>query len=194
MQRAVCQVKHFCSSTCENNNHHECRPTVTPIQLRRGMQSTEPLESFQVGTRRTIATLPNLWRQRLPIPISTKRIYIDPSGFASLRVWIDSSKLVSVSVLDLADVRFWLTLRGNTRWSKMNAPRTYFFPNIEEGYLIVTPGERMLARIIQEYTSTTGIAKDNRMQAPDLDIVDYLQTRPGDKRYQLAAVLISWEQ
>ncbi|GFG10715.1 nephrocystin-3 [Aspergillus udagawae] len=136
---------------------------------------------------------------RKPKPLTAKQIFLDPEGFATFRIWMDPTKLVSFSFIPSADLQCWIVEPDGTKvvWSvQENCSDCYFYKDMGERYLVIAPGAELMGRIVEDYQRDTGMYKDARMQVPDKGLQEYLQVTQGrgGGTARLAVVMILWEQ
>ncbi|GIC88694.1 uncharacterized protein Aud_005092 [Aspergillus udagawae] len=134
-----------------------------------------------------------------PKPLTTKQIFLDPEGFATFRIWMDPTKLVSFSFIPSADLQCWIVEPDGTKvvWSvQENCSDCYFYKDMGDRYLVIAPGAELMGRIVGDYQRDTGMYKDARMQVPDKDLQEYLQVTQGrgGGTARLAVVMVLWEQ
>ncbi|THC92908.1 hypothetical protein EYZ11_007604 [Aspergillus tanneri] len=195
--RPFCGLMHFCTPACENDHAHECRPTVTPKQQRKGTFETGSVpSSLEKHLLRLFAQDPIFARK--PKPLRAEQIFLNPEGFATFRIWMDPTKLISFSFPPSADLRCWIVESDGTKvfWTTQEkCSDCYFYKDMGKRYLVVAPGADMMTRIVKHYRRDTGMGED-ACQVPGRDIQEYLQVNEGrgGGTAMLALVMVLWEQ
>ena len=127
-----------------------------------------------------------------PKLVSSEAYYINPSGFSTLRIRKDPSKLVSYHFNTGADIQFALAGFGPLDW-KAGAIFVFLIPGESESYLMIAPGHKMLGDISAERLSKTGVATVDT-HLPDRGLIEYLQTAEVQgAMMELAVVIMVWD-
>lgn len=114
--------------------------------------------------------------------VSSEAIYVDPAGFASIRVWKDPTKLVAYYFAPI-DVRIAFSNIGAPDWqSTRRSEITYLYPDTRADpvpvYLLLAPGEVMFRSV----------------DLPNSAMIEYLQSKgPRAVVMELAVIMMVWE-
>ncbi|KFX92237.1 hypothetical protein O988_07360 [Pseudogymnoascus sp. VKM F-3808] len=141
---------------------------------------------------RTFASDPNI--TGVVKLVSSEAFFVNPTCFATFRVWKDPTKLVGYYFAN-ADTRVTFSNRGEEDWlsaHRMGTAHLYPSPDGDPVYLLVAPGKKMFRSAKNEWTRTTGINAD--IDFPNSSMIEYLQSEePQSIQMQLAVIITVWE-
>ncbi|KFY33132.1 hypothetical protein V495_08405 [Pseudogymnoascus sp. VKM F-4514 (FW-929)] len=191
---SCCQMRHFCSINCQNTSgeHKYCYPSVTPEQSISVAWKPMHIDGLEDTFREQFASDPNItgvWKL-----VSSEGFFINPTCFATFRVWKDPTKLVGYYFTS-ADTRRAFPNSGIDDWqTSQQMQMAHLYPSLkaDPAYLLVAPGDTMFRSAKNEWTRTTGINAD--IDFPNSSMIDYLQSEKTKAMdMQLAVIIMVWE-
>lgn len=187
-------MEHFCSINCQQTSakHMNCYPSVTPEQSVSIIRKPIHLDGLEDRFRKQFASDPNI--TGVVKLVSSEAFFVNPTCFATFRVWKDPTKLVGYYFAN-ADTRVTFSNRGEEDWlstHRMGTAHLYPSPDADPVYLLVAPGAKMFTSAKNEWTRITGINAD--INFPNSSMIEYLQSEePQSIQMQLAVVITVWE-
>lgn len=187
-------MEHFCSINCQQTSaeHKNCYPSVTPEQSVSIIREPIHLDGLEDRFRKQFASDPNI--TGVVKLVSSEAFFVNPTCFATFRVWKDPTKLVGYYFAN-ADTRVTFSNRGEEDWlstHRMGTAHLYPSPDGDPVYLLVAPGKKMFRSAKNEWTRTTGINAD--IDFPNSSMIEYLQSEePQSIQMQLAVIITVWE-
>lgn len=126
--------------------------------------------------------------------VSSEAFFVNPTCFATFRVWKDPTKLVGFYFTPI-NTRIAFGNSGLEDWESTQQMRmTHLYPSMDADplYLLVSPGETMFRSAKDEWARTTGANAD--INLPNSSMIEYLQSEePQSMHMRLAVIMMVWE-
>jgi hypothetical protein len=183
----------YCSRGCENSNPSHralCIPSVTPAQSFSIIIEGDCPEGIQDDVA-ILFTADSTIRSP-PSVASSQCVHINPYNFVTLRLWKDTSKLVSFSFSPFADIRFAMVGSRPFKWYSPREVNHFYLSQGSSQFVLVAPGRQMLADLIARRSLPNGVERKS-LELPDDDLIQYAQSaEPEKNKTMLAFVMIEW--
>ena len=185
----------FCSGACEaQDTSHKtiCLPSVT-------ISESASIYSQDGRSQSEIDSIASLLKRDSPLPrlptcVSAKIVLIDPLNFVTIRFSKGPSNILTFRPVLGADIRFALFGASPFKWSTPKDMTMLSLNPIEDCYMVVTPGEKMLKNLIEQREKSAGV-KLLDMDVPDKELIEYAQSAaPKGSQYHPAFEVMEWAQ